>query len=226
MIGSEKVVHCDETGAKVDGKLQWIHCVATEMYTFISIQEKRGREGMDQIGFLIHYVGTVIYDCWSSYFKYDNCDHATCNGHIERTLAGVSKFFKDASKWADDMIKLLQNMLHTKHEAQKQNLTELPPEVIEGFSKKFDTFIARGKELHPIQPKKPGQRGKGKRGRARALIDRMEMRKTEIFRFIRDFDVSFTNNIAEASFRLIGQKRSVGIFRDLESAKNFCLIWS
>ncbi len=101
------------------------------------------------------------------------------------------------------MIKLLQNMLHTKHEAQKQNLTELPPEVIEGFSKKFDMLIARGKELHPIQPKKPGQRGKGKRGRARALIDRMEMRKTEIFRFIRDFDVPFTNNITEASFRLM-----------------------
>lgn len=67
---------------------------------------------------------------------------------------------------------------------------------------------------------------KVKRGRARALIDRMEQRKEEVFRFICDFDVPFTNNIAEASFRLIGVKRNVGIFRDLESAKNFCLIWS
>ena len=223
---AEKSVHCDETGAKVDGQLYWIHCISTSLYTFVSFQVKRGKEGMDAIGFLCEYVGTVVHDCWSSYWNFDNCTHAVCNGHIQRELVGLSKFFHNAKLWADDMVTLLQEMLHTKHLAQEQGLSSLTEEEIDKFSRRFDDLIAKGKELHPLPERKPGQKGKLKRGRARALIDRMEMRKPEIFRFLTDFDIPYTNNIAEASFRLLGTKRSVGCFRSLEAAQEFCVIWS
>lgn len=223
---SEKVVHCDETGAKVDGDLCWIHCVATNLYTFVSLQVKRGKEGMDAIGFLAEYVGTVVHDCWSTYWRFENCSHAVCNGHIQRELVGVSKFFHNANLWADDMITLLQEMLHTKHLAQEKGVKEISEEKITAFSERFDTLIVRGKELHPLPERRPGQKGKLKRGRARALIDRMEEHKKEIFKFLTDFDVPYTNNIAESSFRLLGTKRSVGCFRSIESAQEFCIIWS
>ena len=222
----EHVVHCDETGARVNGTLGWIHCVSTELYTFVSFQLKRGKEGMDAIGFLSEYVGTVVHDCWSSYWGYDNCLHAVCNGHIQRELTGLSKFFHNANLWADDMVSLLQEMLHEKHMAQEKKITALSPEALELFSRRFDALINRGKELHPLPERMPGQRGRLKRGRARALIDRMEERKPEIFRFLTDFDVPYTNNTAESSFRLIGTKRSVGCFRSIESAQEFCIIWS
>ena len=223
---SEKVVHCDETGAKVDGDLYWIHCVATSLYTFVSLQAKRGKEGMDAIGFLAEYVGTVVHDCWNAYWRFENCFHAVCNGHIQRELAGLSKFFHNANLWADDMITLLQEMLHTKHLAEEKGLKELSENEIATFSERFDALIARGKELHPLPERQPGQKGRLKRGRARALIDRMESRKNEIFKFLTDFDVPYTNNIAESSFRLLGTKRSVGCFRSIESAQEFCTIWS
>ena len=54
----------------------------------------------------------------------------------------------------------------------------------------------------------------------------MEERKPEIFKFLTDFEVPYTNNIAESSFRLLGTKRSVGCFRSIESAQEFCIIWS
>ena len=222
----EKVVHCDETGANVDGDLCWIHCVATNLYTFVSLQVKRGKEGMDAIGFLKEYVGTVVHDCWSSYWGFENFTHAVCNGHIQRELSGLSKFFHNANLWADDMISLMQEMLHTKHLAQEKGLSELSSDQINAFSERFDVLISRGKELHPLPERKPGQRGRQKRGRARALIDRMEERKAEIFKFLTDFEVPYTNNIAESSFRLLGTKRSVGCFRSIESAQEFCIIWS
>ena len=222
----EKVIHCDETGVRIDGDLHWIHSISTSLYTFVSIQNKRGKDGMDAIGFLPAFVGTVVHDCWSSYFKYVNCIHAICNAHLERELAGLSKFFTNASKWADDMVDLLQRMLHKKHMAQEEGKDHLEEEIIEGFSREFDALIQRGKELHPIPEKDPHKKGRPRKGRARALLDRMEDKKQEIFRFLLDFDVPYTNNIAEASFRLLGVRRSVGIFRDLESAQNFCMIWS
>lgn len=223
---AEKVVHCDETGAKVDGDLCWIHCVATSLYTFVSLQKKRGKEGMDAIGFLAEYVGTVVHDCWSTYWGFDNCSHAVCNGHIQRELVGLSKFFHNANLWADDMVTLLQEMLHAKHTAQEKGLSELSGDITAAFSERFDGLIARGKELHPLPERQPGQKGRLKRGRARALIDRMEGRKKEIFKFLTDFEVPYTNNIAESSFRLLGTKRSVGCFRSIESAQEFCVIWS
>ena len=223
---NEDVVNCDESGAKVGNEQHWIHTIATSLYTFVSIQRKRGKEGMDKIGFLREYIGTVVHDCWSTYFSYENCKHATCGIHFIRELTGLSKFFMNASQWADDMIELLQDMVHAKNEAVKNDLKSLPAQVIEGFSNRFDALISRGKEIHPLPEKVPGKRGRPKRGRAGCLIDRMELRKEEIFRFIVDFKVPFTNNIAESSFRLLGTKRNVGIFRDLESAENFCTIWS
>ena len=224
--GFEHVVHCDETGAKVDGNLCWIHCIATEAYTFVSIQEKRGKEGMDMIGFLAEYTGCVVHDCWASYWGYMTCLHAVCNEHIERELNGLSKFFKNANQWADDMITLLQEMLQAKHIAQARGETSIPLLVYNEFQARFDELIERGKELHPYI-REPGKNGKrGKKGKARSLIERMEKRKAEIFRFLDDFSVDYTNNIGEQAFRLLGTKRAVGIFRSMDMAKYFCIIWS
>ena len=218
--------HLDETGANVGGKLHWIHAVATPLYTFVSIQAKRGKEGMDAIGFLLEYTGTVIHDCWAPYFKYDGLEHALCNAHLERELAGVSKFFENASKWADDMNSLLREMLRAKHEAQGQGLDSLAMEKIEGFSERFDALIKRGLELHPLPPQVPGKKGRPKKGKARALLERMAERKEEIFRFLTSFEIPYTNNCAERCFRLLGTKRHVGFFQSLEYAEYFCAIWS
>ena len=219
-------VHLDETGANVAGHLYWVHAIATPLYTFVSVQEKRGKEGMKNIGFLEEYVGTIIHDCWASYFYFDQCVHSICNAHIERELAGISKFFENASQWADDMIRLLQEMLQAKHEAQNQGLTSLPQNMLDAFTARFRALISRGKEIHPIPPQKPGKRGRVKKGRARALVDRMEEREAEIFRFLTDFSIPYTNNEAERAFRLLGVRRSVSFFQSLESARNFCAIWS
>ena len=222
----EKVVHCDETGVNVDGKLHWIHTISCKMYTFVAVQAKRGKEGMDAIGFLTAYTGTVVHDCLSSYWNYTQCLHAVCDAHIERELAGIAKFFKNADQWANDMIKLLQEMLHAKHLAQESGKTKLDPDELSAFFSRYDALIERGKELHPIPEREPGKRGRPKKGRARALVDRMEKRKDEILRFLTDFDVPYTNNLAEGSFRMLSLKRCVGIFRTLEGAEDFCAIWS
>ena len=220
------VVHLDETSADIDGNLRWIHTISTEFYTFLSLQEKRGKVAMEAIGFLNEYTGCIVHDCLATYWSFENVTHAICNGHILRELEAVSRFFKDADRWAEDMAVLLREMVHAKNKAIEAGLKFLSPEIIQGFSDRFDALIARGKEIHPERKYAHSNR-KRKQGKARNLLLRMEQRKDEIFLSIRQFDVPFTNNIAEGSFRMVSKHfRMAGCFRDFEQAKKYIMIWA
>mgnify|MGYP002626548542 CR=1 FL=1 len=222
------VVHCDETSCQIDKALQWIHCIATEALTFVSVQKSRGTNALIGMAFLTVYVGVVVHDCWSCYWCIDNAQlvHAICNCHIERELVGVSKFFKDASLWADDMLQLLRDMYRRKQELVALGAKSICQSELQEFYDRFAALIKKGKEIHPETLSIPGKKGKPKKGRARNLLERMELRRDELFRFLTDFDVPFSNNIAEQSFRLLATKKNVGIFRTLDNAEDFCAIWS
>ena len=226
-IKNTNVVHMDETGGRVNGKSHYIFTLSTTRYTYLSLQETRGIESMKAIGFLEHYKECLVHDCYVAYWHFTNMIHAVCNAHILRELNGVSRFFTGASAWADDMIRLMKEMCHVKNEAISRGETHLSEEVINDFSGRFDVLIKRGMEIHPERlHKKTGTRLR-KQGRARNLLERMEKRKTEIFRFIYNFDIPFTNNTAESSFRLVSKHiRCMGTFRSDASAQDAILVWA
>jgi len=47
---------------------------STRKLTFCHIDAKRGVEGMDRIGLLGRFVGSLVHDCLSSYFRF-GCRH-------------------------------------------------------------------------------------------------------------------------------------------------------
>jgi len=56
------LIHCDETGTRVDGKLGWVHTASNSKYTHLTIHKKRGKIGIDAGKVLPEYKGIIIHD--------------------------------------------------------------------------------------------------------------------------------------------------------------------
>lgn len=220
----EPLIHSDETGVKVNGKMAWAHVASTDKFTYIDVQENRGQKGMDAIGILISFVGTGIHDCWASYFHYA-VRHGLCVAHLLRELVGVID--NTGQSWAQSLIDLLLAMKRTKENLTAHGYTSASAYYQRKYSRMFDTLMTEALNNNPIPVPEPGKRGRVKRGKTGALVDRLLLHKDEYFLFFMDFNVPFDNNQAERDIRMFKVKLKVsGCFRTLEGAKDFAAITS
>ncbi len=97
---------------------------------------------------------------------------------------------------------------------------------MECLKQKYDAILEKGTEQNPVLKEK-GKRGKVKRGKIRALIDRLQKYKAEVCRFTENPLVPFTNHQAERDLRMVKMKSKVtGTFRSEQGAKDFLTIKS
>jgi len=61
-IINSDVAGFDESGMRVAGSLNWLHCAATKNAVYYTIHKKRGKEGIDAAGILPNFKGTAIHD--------------------------------------------------------------------------------------------------------------------------------------------------------------------
>lgn len=88
-LNKKTVVHCDETGAGINGKLHWMHVICTSGLPYYALSEKRGTDAMLEIDFLPGYKGIAVHDFWMSYFKATKVEHAVRGAHLLRELTGI-----------------------------------------------------------------------------------------------------------------------------------------
>ena len=70
------VVHFDETGLRVAGKLYWLHTASTSDHTHLFIHPKRGREALTSPASVLNeFTGVAVHDGWSPYFKFTKARH-------------------------------------------------------------------------------------------------------------------------------------------------------
>lgn len=71
-----QVVHFDETGFRVAGRLHWVHSALTGKYGLLYVHPKRGRDAIDAGEVLPVFTGIAVHDAWAPYDCYPQATHA------------------------------------------------------------------------------------------------------------------------------------------------------
>jgi transposase len=225
LVETETPVHFDETGARVNGKLAWLHSASTEQATFYAIHPKRGSEAMDAIDILPKRQGWSIHDAWQPYFNYPEAKHGLCNAHLVRELVFLIEHYSQA--WAKDFLALLTNMKEKVDAAKSLGQSTLSELQLAAFEHVYDRIVELGERANPPPVRQPNQRGRLKQSPARNLLDRLIKYKAEVMAFVYDFDVPFDNNLAERDIRMVKVQQKVsGGFRSSDGANVFCQVRS
>jgi transposase len=223
MLRDAAVLHVDESGLRVTGKLHWLHVASTESLTSYEVHAKRGQEAMEDAGILGEFKGRAVHDHWKPYFKYDACDHALCNAHHLRELRFIENQYHQS--WAKDMAELLLEIKAAVARTPEPAMS-LSPSELETFAKRYDAVVQSGFETNPA-PAVAAEGEVKKRGRPKQsppvnLLIRLRDFKSEVLAFMSDFRVPFDNNQGERDVRMVKVKQKVsGGFRTLEGAKRF-----
>jgi transposase len=230
-IGQQPVVHSDESGVRVGGKLNWVHAASTDELTHYQHHEKRGQLAMDEIGILPKYEGILVHDHLKSYFNYTLCEHSLCNAHHLRELVFLLEHSKLA--WAGEMIRLLVVMKKCVDRAKRRGHLELNPKLKQFLILRYATILTEGfkqdksLETNNAELVVPPKKGRKKQSKAKNLLDRLHQYETEVLRFLSDFQVPFDNNQAERDIRMVKLKQKIsGTFRSTLGASLFFRIRS
>ena len=220
------LIHCDETGSRVDGKTCWVHVASDQDYTYLTINQKRGQIGMDAADVLPHVRGIIVHDCWGSYWKYQDVTHAICCAHLLRELNGVIENHPEQT-WAARFKKLLLDMKKVRDKALLSDKDEVSYYYRHKFDKEYDTIIKTAYEENPLPETPAKKRGRKRKSKVLNLICRLDNYKGSVCLFLKNLFVPFDNNQAERDLRMVKVKTKVsGCFRSEEGAQEYLTIMS
>ncbi len=205
------VLHADETGLRIDGKRRWVHVACNEAFTYLYVHNSRGKKAIQEgMGGMFDYIGTLIHDCFGSYWGLGKARHSLCGAHLLRELTGL---VENGSSWAGQMHTLLLELFQDKQAGRSFTSRHKAWRTYDKICR-----LADQKEPPPI----PQSRGKPKKTKGRNLAERLIKYKTEVLRFALEPHIPFSNNQAERDLRPVkGKQKVAGCFRTFDGARRY-----
>jgi len=224
-VQAAPMVGADESGLRVDSKLQWLHTAVTPLLTWYGVHAKRGMEAIQELDVLAHCTGRLVHDCFAPYWNLVDKEHSLCGAHLLRELTYEQQV--SGQSWAQELATTLVDALKACDAARTAGATALSAAEIETFTGRYRSGVQAGLALNPAAAKIEGRKGRTKQSSAFNLLQRLEQHGTEVLYFMHDLAVPFTNNLAERAIRMPKVKQRIsGCFRTFRGAQNFCTIRS
>jgi len=220
-----ELVHADETGLRVAGRLHWLHVASNGRFTLLFCHRKRGKQAIDAAGVLPGFTGIAVHDAFTSYARYAAATHALCNAHLLRELiAVVDHHVAHPSPGADTPAgwcwasQIIDALLALKAITDTGVLPD--PDILAGHRRLIVSAALIGASARGGPPGAVGRRH-------RALARRIRRRLEDYLRFASDPRVPFDNNPAERDIRMVKIKQKVsGCLRTLTGAQDFAAMRS
>jgi transposase len=214
------LLHVDETPARVDGELAYLHVACNSSYTAMHTGG-RSRADIDAGGVLADFAGVIVRDGYAGYAHLVAAQHAWCGAHLLRDLKAVYDADPDRQLGAAAMASTLTDALHATSSARAAGHPELRPDQLTSLQSAYAGALARMRDDN-----QPGRTPLHQRGLT--LADRFDTHRDMILRFLHDLAVPFTNNAAEREIRpaKVKQRTGGGSWRTLQGLADFAVIWS
>src|SRR5512135_1077601 len=224
-LAKAELVHADETGLRVAGRLHWLHVASSARFTALFCHRKRGKEAIDAAGVLPNFTGTLVHDAFAPYARYPAARHALCNAHLLRELIAVVDHHTAHPPadpgtppgwcWATQIVDALLAL-----KAITDTGTLPDPDTLTARRRLIVSTALIGAAADTGSPGAVGRRH-------RALARRIRRRIDDYLRFATDLQVPFDNNPAERDIRMVKIKQKVsGCLRTLAGAQDFAAMRS
>ena len=217
-ILKEPVINEDETPIKVNGEFASTIGVFTNKISIIEAFKNRKLESFEEMGILDRYIGTVCHDHNSIHQTFIQSKQAECNFHILR----YCKAEYEIHKWGSiqDFMNYLLELRDTVDKYKLEGKSSFTEEEYEKAKLKYLELLDNwDKEYWEKADKDKVQYYKS----VKALKTRLREYVDDHLRFLTDFRIDFTNNLAERGLRKIKTKLKIaGGFRNLKFARCYC----
>lgn len=221
-ILSQKVIHWDDTGITINGKLSCLRFYGNEKIRIYKAHEKKDKVGIDQDGILpyLDKETIVMHDHNKVNYNDDyNFTNVECCVHLIRDLKELNDNLP--RKWIEELITLLVKTNEKRKEYINKSILQFDSEVSDKVIKKYEEIIRQAEEIN----KKDFNPYYGKD--ERNIIKRLTNYKENYLLWVLRFDVPFSNNLSERSLRGSKTKMKVsGQFANIQNAEYFARIKS
>jgi len=162
-LSASRLMHADETGVRIAGKLHWLHVNSTGFLTHLAWHAKRGRQALSDIGIRPRFGGRAMRDRWASYDHYQ-CARSICGAHLVRDCVYVCE--QEQQSWAAEMADLLVRMARAADEWRQQGAKAFPADERDAWVAQYFDLLASGFAAQPPPsaedvPKRGGRRKQG-----------------------------------------------------------------
>jgi transposase len=221
-VRNSEVIRADETGIKINGQVNWVHVARTDSLTHFAAYPKRGKEAFEAIGIINRFEGVLVRDGWTAYRKYEQCRHSLCNAHLLRDLTFVGENEPRHREWTGKLAGLLLEIKAAVEAARSMEQDSLPDCEQQRYLNHYDGILEQAEQAVRGSPVR-----RAPHLCAPTLYRRFCNYKTEVLRFMTDFDVPFDNNGSERDLRMLKlQQKISGCFRSAAGAGVFCRVRS